>query len=285
MSLNQEVQQDIRCRIEITNQPDSVTMVSYLPDGINASVKSRGSQLIKYSFGTPPTISIDYKYLAHGNQISIGISEMRGLLRGVFGQNAQIISFNPDTLNLVFTSNKGVKLPIEVVSQVSTRSDFALADKPQCYPESVTVYSTRVLDPTRDKVQTMPIQHSGISETQTVRTRVVVPPGCRAFPDSINVVFKVEPLIARKIRIPITAVNVPDSVRLILLPMTVSATYMVPANMYKDDAPPIKVIADYKDIDLAHPSRRIPIFPDNTNAPNIRSIRLSNDSVEYMVER
>lgn len=285
MSLNQEMQQDIRCRVEIVNKPDSVTMISYLPEDINVSVKSRGSQLIKFSFGTPPTISIDYKYLMHGNRISVGTSEMRALLRNVFGQNAQILSFSPDTLNIMFTSRPGESMPVNVNAQVTTRSDFALAGVPKCVPESVVVYSIRPLDLTVDKAVTPVIQYSNISETQTIRTRVNVPPGCRAFPDSVSVTFRVEPLIARSIKVPITAVNVPDSVRLILLPTTVTATYMVPANMYNEQLPPLVVTADYRSIDMSHPARRICINADNSKAPALRNIRLSTDSVEYMVER
>ncbi len=285
MSLNQEMQQDIRCRVEIVNKPDSVAMISYLPDDISVSVKSRGSQLIKFSFGTPPTISIDYKYLIHGNHISIGNSEMRALLRNVFGQNAQILSFSPDSLNLMFTSRSGVSLPVNIAAQVSTRSDFALAGAPKCVPESVMVYSIRPLDPIADKAVTTVIQYENIYETQTVHTRVIVPPGCRAFPDSVSVTFRVEPLIARSIKVPITTVNVPDSIRLILLPTTVTASYMVPANMYNDQLPPLAVTADYRSIDLSHPARRIRINVDSSKAPALRNVRLSTDSVEYMIER
>lgn len=285
MSLNQEMQQDIRCRVEIVNKPDSVTMISYLPEDISVSVKSRGSQLIKFSFGTPPTVSIDYKYFMHGNRISIGTSEMRALLRNVFGQNAQILSFSPDTLNLLFTSRPGVSMPVNVNAQVSTRSDFSMAGIPECVPESVVVYSIRPLDPVVDKVVTPVIQYTNISENQKIRTRVNVPPGCRAFPDSVSVIIRVEPLIARSIKVPITAVNVPDSVRLILLPTTVTASYMVPANMYNDQLPPLVVTADYRSIDASHPARRIRINADNSKAPALRNIRLSTDSVEYMVER
>ncbi len=284
MSLNQEMQQDIRCRVEIVNKPDSVTMISYLPEGINVSVKSRGSQLIKFSIGTPPTISIDYKYLMHGNRISVGTSEMRALLRNVFGQNAQILSFSPDSLNIMFTSRPGVSMPVDVAAQVSARSDFALAGI-KCVPESVVVYSMRPLDSAVDKVVTPVIQYTNMSETQTIRTRINVPPGCRAFPDSVSVTFCVEPLIARSIKVPITAINVPDSVRLILLPTTVTAAYMVPANMYNEQLPPLVVTADYRSIDMSHPTRRICITADNSKAPSLRNIRLSTDSVEYMVER
>ena len=35
MTLNEEIQKDLRCKIEIINKPDSVTMISYLPDAIN----------------------------------------------------------------------------------------------------------------------------------------------------------------------------------------------------------------------------------------------------------
>lgn len=285
MSLNQEMQQDIRCRVEIVNKPDSVTMISYLPDDISVSVKSRGSQLIKFNFGTPPTISIDYKYMMHDNRISVGTSEMRALLRNVFGQNSQILSFSPDTLSIMFTSRPGVSMPVNVASQVSTRSDFALAGAPKCVPASVVVYSTRPLSPTADRVVTPVIQYTDISETQTIRTRVIVPPGCRAFPDSVSVTFRVEPLIARSIKLPITAINVPDSARLILLPTTVNVSYMVPANIYNEQLPPLVITADYRSIDMSHPTRRICIKADNSKVPELRNIRLSTDSVEYMVER
>lgn len=285
MSLNQDVQQDIRCRIEIVNQPDSVTMISYPPDHISVSVKSRGSQLVKYSFGSSPTITLDYNTLARNNRITLGVSDMRVLLRDIFGQNAQIISFNPDTLNLTFTSQPGVYRPVRIDTRITTRSDVALSAAPKCVPESVVVYSTEPLDPLMDYAKTQPIQYNNITESKTIRTRVIVPTGCRAVPDSVDIVLRVEPLVARTIQLPITAINVPDSVRLILLPTTVSLSYMVPASHFRDQVPPIKVYADYRSLDLTHPSRRIGINADNTNAPSLRNIRLNIDSVEYLIER
>lgn len=285
MSLNQEMQRDIRCRIEIVNQPDSVTMISYPPDYISVSVKSRGSQLVKYSFGSSPTITLDYNMFARNNKIVLGVSDMRVLLRDIFGQNAQIVSFNPDTLNLTFTSQSGVYRPVRIDTRITTRSDVALSSPVKCVPESVIIYSTEPLDPMMDYAKTQPIRYNNISESKTIRTRVIVPTGCRAVPDSVDIVLHVEPLVARTIQLPITAINVPDSVRLILLPTTVSLSYMVPASHFRDQVPPIKVCADYRTLDMAHPSRRIGISADNTNAPSLRNIRLNIDSVEYLIER
>jgi len=60
---------------------------------------------------------------------------------------------------------------------------------------------------------------------------------------------------------------------------------MVPANIYNEQLPPLVITADYRSIDISHPTRRICIKADNSKVPELRNIRLSTDSVEYMVER
>ena len=51
LSLNEEEQSDIRMPLKITHVPDSVTMISLGPDALSVSLRAKGTQLMKMSFG------------------------------------------------------------------------------------------------------------------------------------------------------------------------------------------------------------------------------------------
>lgn len=285
MTLNEEIQKDLRCRIEIVNCPDSVTMVSYLPEAINVNVKAKGSQLIKYSWGDMPTVKVDYKYFIKGNTISLGEADMRGLFRNMFGAGAQILAMNPDSLNLQFTSRAPVRLPLTVDSRVTSSPSAVLVGTPKCSSDSVLVYSVNPLDPAIRRISTAPVVLSGLEESKTMRVRVLAPAGTRVVPDSVNVTVEVEKLIVSKADVAIEAVGVPKGENLLLFPDHVEVSYMLPMDDYKNSRRDFRVVADYNSIAKNPGGRRVRLKVVTMPTGRAQNFSLSLDSVSYMIER
>ncbi len=285
MTLNEEVHKDIRCRIEITNCPDSVTMISYLPEMINVNVKARGSQLVKYSWGDIPTINIDYAYYKKGNVISLGDAELRGIFRNIFGSGAQILAIKPDSLSLLFTSRRPTRLPVIVDSRVTASPTAVLLDKPQANLDSVSVYSVEPIDPSIKHISTTPIQISGISTNKSMKVRLITPPGTRVEPDSVTVNISVEKLIVTNAKVLIETEGVPTGEKLLLFPNYINISYMLPMADYEKNHRGFKVVADYQSI-LDNPSsKRVKLQVVTDANSHAQNFTLEIDSVSYMIER
>lgn len=284
MTLNEEVQKDLKCRVEIVNKPDSVTMVSYLPETINVSVKTRGTDMVKYHFGSSPVLRIDYKYYIHGNTIDLGESDMRTLLRQLFGSGAMISNINPDSLNLIFTSLPPHELPVIVDSRVTADASAIIAAPPRSTVDVVKVYAPFHLDDNIKSVSTYPVELNELNSSRVVKVRLRAPEGCRVVPDSVDVRIDVERLLVTTASVPIETINVPKGVKLLLFPNRVDASYMVTARGFDGKDRGFKVVADY-DWLSRHPEATSVVLKVIDDKARVKGVSLAQDSVKYMIER
>jgi hypothetical protein len=284
MTLDEEVQRDVRCRLEIVNCPDSVVRVSQIPEAINISVKAHGTQLMSYNIGRNPTISIDYKYYVRNGVVNLSSAEMRNLAHKLFGQSAQITAINPDSLNLVFTSRRPERMPLRVDSRINTLPNCALTGPVKAAIDSVLVYSVNGTPNDVRYISTVPVRLDDVSKSEVIRVRIQSPRGCRVVPDSVDLRINVEPMISRAVKVPIKAINVPSHTKLILVPGQIDVNYMLPMSRYDESTPQFTVVADYNTLDSNFSSNRIKVRIARAEG-NFINVYLATDSVEYMIER
>lgn len=284
MSLNEEVQQDLKCRLRLVNKPDSVTMVSYMPDAVNVSVKARGTSLIQYHWGDPPVINIDYNYYHRGNTLTLGQSDMRTILRQYFGSGATISNLNPDTLNLIFTTLPPRKLPVVVDSRVTADPTAVISAPPVSLTETVEVYSAEPLGDNVKAVSTYPLELNDMDASRVVKVRLKAPQGCRVVPDSVMVRVEVERLLMTTVSVPITTINVPDDVKMLLFPNRVDVSFLATSTQLGNPTPGFKVIADYNRLSENPASATVPLQIVNEKS-RVRGLKLAVDSVKYLIER
>lgn len=284
MSLNEEVQRDIRCTVRITNVPDSVTRISPLPEAINVSIRSRGTELMRYWWSRTPQISLDYKLYQKGNKIQFGESAMRAFFRAMVGSSSQVLAVSPDTLTIEFTNHPGIALPVKLESKITAAQQYVIVDKPRIIHDTVTLYSNNPSISRLRSLETAHISMTDLRKPGVFRVPVITPPNSRAIPDSVDVKVTVEPLISKSRMVPVRPVNVPSGKRMIIVPSQVEIYYMVPMSIYKkiDSDPRFTVVADYKSV-VSSDGERIPV--ELVNAPkDFTNIYLSTDSVDFIIE-
>lgn len=284
MTLNEEVQQDLRCPIRVVNRPDSVNLVSTLPDGINVSIKAKGTQLLKYQWSDAPVIEVNYKAYANRNKIALSEGDLKNIVRNIFGSNAQILAINPDTLNMVFTELAPRRLPVRIDSRITTISKCVISGPLRLSRDSVRVYSAGPLPSDVRSVSTKPIQLTNISESKKLRVALVAPPNCRVEPDSVDVYIDVEPMISVSQQQAITTINVPKNKRLILMTPVVEVNYLVPMSRYNDKRASVSVVADYNSIAVDKSTNNM--IKVNVVCPSESrgNVYLNVDSVEFIIE-
>ncbi len=284
MTLNEDVQKDMRCKIEIINCPDSVTMISYLPEAINVNVNARASQLLKYEWGDGPIVKIDYKYFIHGNTISLGDAELRSAMRNLFGSGSQITAVNPDSITLLFTSRPPKRMSVVVDSHITTSPNVIMVAPPRALVDSVNVYSLNELPANLKSVSTAPVEVENLSSSKVVKVKLITPYNTRAIPDSVEVELSVEKLINTHTTMQIKPINVPAGEKLLLFPNQVDVGYMVPLTDFESKKTGFRILVDYRWL-REHPgAKSFPIVIDNTSG-RARGIQLPVDSVSYIIER
>lgn len=280
IALNDEGQTDVRMPVRINHVPDSVTIVSSVPPTITVNVRARGSQLLKYAWGSAPTFNIDFRMYRNSGVVRLTEADVKSVARQALN-GASVVLVSPDSLNIAYTSRPPVIVPVRPECTVTVAPQVTLAGTPVVEPDSVKIFTAGRPLAAFNEVTTEPLVLSDLKETVTRRVRVIAPPRSRAIPDSVDVTISVEPLILKTRRVPIEANNVPAGLRLITFPTAVDVMYMIPVSDYIDSDPKIRVVADYNS---AAPDGKMRIRIAEASE-NLRNVYLDQDSVEYIIER
>ncbi len=283
IAFNDESQADIRMPVRLTNVPDSVTIVSRVPATMSVSLQTRGTRLLKFYWGKVPDFNIDFRVYRAGNAVRLSGTELKAIARSAI-DGANIIIVSPDSLNLAFTSQPPVILPVNPDYIATPGPQATIYGSPKLSADSVKVYTVGRLSPSVEAITTEPLRLNSLNESTTRRVKLIAPPGSRVIPDSIDVTVEVEPLIFKTRKIPVESVNVPAGEKLITFPAQVDVMYMIPVSDYKTSEPRIRVIADYLSISGAETSRMIRLRIAEAS-DNLQNVHLSVDSAEYIIEK
>ncbi|MDE5929965.1 MAG: YbbR-like domain-containing protein [Muribaculaceae bacterium] len=283
MTLNEESTFDLRVPIRLTQVPDSVTVISDVPDQVQVTATGKGTQLLRYLFGHPATANIDFRLYRSPRGIRLGDAEMKSIVRSsIGGANAQLIS--PDSLIILYTSAPPVLLPVELDCNATTAPGCTMVGHPTLSIDSARVYSAQPLSRKVTAVITEPLRFDNISSTVSRRVRLLPPVnGSRVVPDSATLTIAVEPLIIKSRSVVIEGINAPDGGRLITFPAKVDVIYMIPMSAYTKSAPEFKVIADYADRS-GKGDGRVKLRIRNVPAV-LQNVRLDVDSVDYYISK
>ena len=286
LTLNNEVQEDIEVPVELTEVPDSITIISDVPQSIAVSVRDKGSALARYVWGNTPTMRIRFSDGRKvDNRLIISESEIDSRLRSFFGQSSQIVSAKPDSISLYYTNQPGRKVPLELKVDAHPSMQCVISGAITADTDSVLIYSVNDLPASLTTVQTVPIVRTGLTDTTYVEARISPIPNARIVPDKVLVRIPVEPLISKKRYIPIQVTGVPTGTELLTFPSKVEISYLLPMSLYAIDDEEIHAVADYSTLLTPHGltpklAVKLPILP-----PFYHNVSLSTDSVEYILEQ
>lgn len=282
LALNDSAQESFNVKIHISNVPDTVTFISDLPEKMHVSVRDKGTNLWRNGVLRHPTVNIDFKDYASDGLLRFSRTDFLSALKVTFGATAQISSVSIDSLHLVYTANKGKRVPVTVLARIYPASGSTIEGRIKAIPSSVYVYGDRNVLDTIHKVVTDMIEMTDISENTTVEVNLHKIRDARIMPSVVKVTVPIEPLVRKEAMITVTPVNVPKGESLLLFPSKVPVDYYVAmSRLSDDDDSDIVLEVDFHDIAGSH-SDKLPIemvsYPERLKNVNLRA-----DSVEYTI--
>ncbi|WP_302597569.1 hypothetical protein [Muribaculum intestinale] len=286
LTLNNESQDDIDVPIAIVNVPDSVTFITDVQPVIKASVRDKGSILMRYRFNNSKVMKIDWaEYVGRtdDNRFLMGRQDLGARLRDYFGSSSQIVTVAPDSLKLIYTTSPGRKVAVHVNADVRPALGNIVNGPLTINTDSVTLYSVTDMPHSLTSVETMPIIRSKLTDTTSVLVKIKPIDGVRIIPDNVTVTIPVEPLIARSQMASVVVKNMPHGYGLLTFPSQIEVSYLIPMSAYNTEPYDIKAYVDFADA-LSAPTSKIPVTM--SLMPELyRDVTISPDSVEYIVEQ
>lgn len=283
MTLNDTVQRDYRLEVRIKNQPAGTTFINQPPQYIDVSVKDKGRALVKYDWGTPPAVEIDYAdFIKKGeNRVVINKEMLSNNIRNSFGSGCEILSIRPDSISLITTTRPGERLPVFLDISVSTMPQYICYGDLKSNIDSVTVYSLRGIPANTVNVRTEPVALRNLKDSTSIKVQLISPEGTRIDPSEITVTIPVEQLVVGKRVIRVRCINTPSGIVLRTFPSNIEIKYLMPMSMYgKDNAEPFATV-DYNNIQLEKST--VPVTIENL--PDYYSnCEAVPSEVEYVIE-
>lgn len=283
ISLNNNVQYDMELPIKINSIPDSTTIITECPTHVNVSVKDKGISLLKFILGKTPTLSVNFAdYATTDDVFFVSNTELRKNLKNLFENSTILQSVSLENINLKFTNLPGKKVPVRFESDIRPNLQYIIFGNIKQNHDSVLVYSDKNTLVDIDEVYTYRLEEREL--TDTLISTVLISPikGVKIVPDKITVTIPVEPLISKKIKIPVYVKNLPAEINVITFPSEVVVSFLVPFSMYRKNQP-FNAVVDYTDVLKSNSSRvrvNIEEYPALYN-----NISLEQDSVEYIIEK
>lgn len=295
MALNDEVQHDFRLPVTLADFPEDVTIISGTTATVNVTVKDKESSLMKFAWGGMPQIRLNYdEFLKVGeHSLVYSVNQLNSSVRGAFGPTATILAVRPDSLNLVYTRNPGVRTRVRVDVEAHTQPQCIQFGPVTMSPDSVMLFSNSKRLYSVDELQTAPVVLRDLADTAVVEAKLVVPEGMRAIPSTISLSVPVEPLVSRTRRVELQVVDAPSGHRLVPFPSVVEVSFLMPKSLYNKENTPVRAFVEYPSSavrdaaggsDGSAGASSLPVQV-GVMPPYYRNVQVSPAYVEYVVER
>lgn len=286
LALNDNIQEDLKVRLNIYNVPDSVTFIDIPPSELHVNVRDKGTNLWRNGVFGNPQINVNFRDYAGERIFRMSRNEMTAQLKNIFGQSAQIISVSRDSLRLLYTTYPGKRVPVEVDGDFTAAAGKIIVARPQVEPKNVVVYGFPAQLDTLTRVFTERVSAHGLEESGQFTTQLRGIPSCRIMPEVVKVGIKVETLVRKKSTITVKSENVPEGYELLLFPSRVEVEYYVPMSDFSSQGDSrserLDVTVDYREVTADR--KRLPLHLGHYPRRIVNPILLT-DSVEYTLMR
>lgn len=282
ISLNNNIQIDIQVPIKINSIPDSTTIITDIPDHVSVNVRDKGMALIKFIVGNRPDLEVEFNdYASPEGAFYLSNAELRRNLRGIFENSTTIQGLSLDNINLKYTNLPGKRVPIRLDLDIRPNIQYMIYGSIEQNVDSAIVYSDRNTLAMIDEVYTYRVEERELTDTLLRSVAISPIQDVKVIPERIQITIPVEPLISKKVKVPVIVKNTPERENVITFPSEVEVSFLVPFSMYRKNLP-ISAVADYRDIENA--DNKIPVIIDESPAL-YQNLSLTQDSVEYIIEK
>ncbi|MBR5898349.1 MAG: hypothetical protein IKZ14_02655 [Muribaculaceae bacterium] len=282
LALNDEIQKDYVLPLDITEVPDSITLIDNIPDKINVSVRDKGSSLVRFSLGNNPSIKVKYKDVQYVNgRIILSRSNINSILQSKFGSNAQIVSFTPDSIKSAITNLPGKSVKLIINANIKPNPQYVICGNITANVDSIKLFSQNPIPDSIIAVNTALISRDNVTDTIKEQVTLILPNNIKAKPNKVTVTIPVEPLISKKVSINIQSEST-DGSKLIVFPSKCEVSYLIPMSRYNELPKDIVLKATYKASKST--SNKIPVTV-SCDSVYYQNISVKPDSVEYIIEQ
>jgi YbbR domain-containing protein len=291
LRFSEERTDTIKVQLNFINYPKSQILVSSVPKAIPVAIQGRGFELISRSFGfRSSSIDIDLSkakklnlndethYLWLPNQHKLEIYQAIGSKLKIGDALSKV-----DTVKLIFSKKVEKELFTSFNYQVNKSREHFILKKPVMSPRKVIAIGAKsklkLIDTVYTELAELDLLDTDLNTTYKLQRFDGID---SLFEDSVKVYMEIEALKESNITIPISILNLPDSLEFKLFPNEVNVTFVCAESDEKEiQTEDFRASVRFEDIKSSFNRLNVIL---NQYPNTLKNLRIEPSSVEYIIK-
>jgi hypothetical protein len=279
--------------VEFTGLPQDWVLANKLPEKIQLEVTGSGFAILRHNWDINKSpLRINFKNLYRepteklvGKTISLSLNP--GPVRTRMSNQLSPLRVNsviPDSISFVFAEMTSKKVPVNADVKVEMEKQYMLKGDVKVIPDSIEITGPSTILDTIGFVQTTPLDLKKINGNVTRSLAIKnIHNKVSLSKKRVQVEIPVEQYTEKSIEIPLTGINVPDSLHLKLFPAEATVTFRVVVSEFRNIQPEnFLLTVDYSQIPASGQSKLTIKISDHPSF--IGNIKVNPETVSYILE-
>lgn len=279
-------EQEFEVKVVLKSVPRGVVITSDVPSTIRVTLKDRGITLLGYKYNEQiPAIVIDStRFVKNRNGFYLLSADIAQQLRTGLAQGTQIVSIEPDTLAVEYNNGRSKRIPLRLAAGSVTAAAGYVVSSARLSVDSVTIYAPRTVLDTIRAVYVAPEAARALTANKNLEVSLPRPRGVKYQPSSVKLSLRVEQLVEKRLTVPVESENCPAGTLVYTFPAQVEVVCQVPMSSYRHiTAEQFRLVVDYNA--LPQDGSKKCKLTLKSYPRSVRNVRLSQEEVEYVVEK
>ena len=290
MSLSKEYSISLSFPVKYINLPKDKLIVNQLPEMIDVEIRSTGFNLLIYKLKQQKETVVldikDAKATSIKNNFYINCNDRLDKVTSQFNSAIKVVHIVPDTVFINYNKKITKRVPVKASIILDFEEQYHQTDSVLLEPSFVEISGSSNVLGAINFVQTIPVSVHKLNKSMVLDLKLFKDSSMKKIEFSQNTVkakINVTKFTESVLELPVEVVNLPAGLNMKTFPDKITIKYQVAFDEYgKVNASDFRVAVDYTKIEPGN--NKLKVFLVKSPA-NVRSVRLSNEKVEYIIRK
>jgi len=239
--------------VQYSNFPEDRLLINQPPEEINVTLRTQGFNLLGLKFRRFRKIKINVKEIERtastGDSYWLTNSNL-AFIESQFSEETDVLSVSPDTVHFKFSKLSRKKVPVKFQYEKLFSNATNFYNKPVVIPDSVIISGAEKYVASIENVETKPVELKADKDSIRIDVPLLQPhPEVQLSPKEVKIDIRYAKLTQGRVEVPVTVVNLPDSLNIVTFPRKVELSFNVPVEDFsKINEADFNVYADFNDL-------------------------------------
>ena len=272
----------LHVRVTYTHLPDDIALETPLPSALEVEVRDAGSRLRTYRHN-PPVLEFSLAGQLQGEEGDIRISaeSIRRSLSDLLQGTSKLQRVTPEQITAHYYRQAEKTVPVTMDCEAQPAPQQQLAAPVRVTPATVRIFGSKAVLDTIHTLRTEPVLLTAVADTVRIPAALLVPAAVRAEVTHVQIESVAERFPEKRLRVPVTATDVPEGEQLHLFPNEVTAIARVGLSHYSE----LKE-TDFR-VTCAYPAPGDSTLQARVTCtnPNATHIRIEPNLLEFLIQQ